>query len=293
MDVLLVRSSVYALPATQRVGAILYGGTSDMQLWPGPGPDTDLREAWGGRAMSAALEAELENGGGTLALGQSLRVQPGRLHCDFLLWIALKGSEPGATRAPAPDAMLLRRSVVDALRFVAGRAVQRVAMQALGDGPGEIDRAERLAILVRAAAEYEESCFAERRPTVIDEVLICEPLGTVLRAAQAKVGRLAHAADPVPVASAVAAAGARKKPAGTRKPAVPRAKKNAPKGLSAVEAASGRAAAEPYDMHRTYAVDDYLLHAKFGVGLVAGVVDNRAILVRFEDGSERKMVHAR
>ncbi|NOY94725.1 MAG: hypothetical protein GXP55_26400 [Deltaproteobacteria bacterium] len=287
MDVLLVRSSVYALPAKKRVGAILYGGTCDMRLWPGPGPDADLREAWGGRAMAKALEAELDKAGGQLSLGQSLRVQPGRLHCDFLLWLALKAAEPGATRASAPAEELLRRSVIDALGFAAGRSVERVAFGALGEGPGEIERAERLALLVRAAAEYEERCFAERRPTVIDEVLICEPLGSVLRAAQAKVGRLARATDPAPAPSS---ASPRKR---SSKASPVRTKKPPPKGLSPVEAAAGRAKAERYDMHRTYEAGDYFIHPRFGLGLVGETLDNRAMLVRFEDGSERKMVHAR
>ena len=65
------------------------------------------------------------------------------------------------------------------------------------------------------------------------------------------------------------------------------------KGLSAEEAASGRASAERYDIHRTYVAEDFLLHPKFGVGRVEKVLDTDAIEVRFEDGSRRKMVHSR
>jgi hypothetical protein len=143
--------------------------------------------------------------------------------------------------------------------------------------------------LVRAAAEYEERCFADRRPTVIEEVLVCEPLGSVLRAARSKVGRLARVSDPAP--APIKTASPRKRSSAARQPSPPR--KPLPKGLSPVEAAAGRAGAERYNMHRTYEAGDYFIHPRFGLGLVGETLDNRAMLVRFEDGTERKMVHAR
>ena len=65
MEVTLVNRSVYDLPSRQRVGCIVYDGAADMQLWPGPGPDSDLHEHYGD-GLQRALDAELKQVEGRL-----------------------------------------------------------------------------------------------------------------------------------------------------------------------------------------------------------------------------------
>src|SRR5690606_24022160 len=154
MDVLLLTSSVFDIPSSRRVGAIVHDGAADLRLWPGPGWDRELNEAYGG-GLSRALDSErAAPGRDRLALCEVLRVHPGRLHCDFLAWVATREPEPGATRQPAPDAAMLERAVLSVLEFVAARSVERVALPALGAGPGELPVHERLALVVRAAHAY-------------------------------------------------------------------------------------------------------------------------------------------
>ena len=54
-----------------------------------------------------------------------------------------------------------------------------------------------------------------------------------------------------------------------------------------------RVTAEPYSMRQTYALGDWLVHPKFGVGRVEQVTPTGSIVVLFEDGAQRNMVHAR
>src|SRR5687768_741772 len=103
MDVSLLATSVYDLPSSRRVGAIVYDGTSDLRLWPGPGTDRLLLAAYG-PTLQQALDAErAQVEGGLLPRGGMLRVHPGKLHCDMLVWIATRDPEPGTDRSPAPS----------------------------------------------------------------------------------------------------------------------------------------------------------------------------------------------
>lgn len=286
MDVLLARRSLYSIPSKQRVGALIYDGAADMQLWPGPGPDRELRDQYGER-LQEALDAELRHTGRReLDIPSVIRVHPGRLHCDFLAWVATRASEPGSTQSPAPNAAQLRAAVLEAFRFVAERSVERVALAALGHGPGELDRAERIAILIRTAHEYEELCFKEGRATGIDEVIVCEPLASVFRAAQSKVRGLARATEPKPEAGA-AEAPRRKAPSAPRKAIV---KKPA---IDPSEWVAARSVAEPYSMRTLYASGQWLSHPKFGLGRVEEAQIGGAIVVVFEDGSLKKLAHGR
>ncbi len=285
MDVILLRKSAYELPSKRRVGAIAHDGAADMQLWPGPGADRDLRHAYGD-GLQAALDKEIRRiTGGTLPVPGVCRVHPGRLHCDFLAWCATRPPEPGENRQPAPNRELLRASVFGLLSFVAQRSVERVAIPALGEGPEELARAERLVDIVSAAHAYSETCFREGRPSVVEEVLVCEPQATVFRAARTKVSHLARVEESAPVVSS-----ASKRKASTK---TKRARGRSKLALPADEVASARVSAEQYNMRHTYQVGDWLVHSKFGVGQVREVHLPNSVLVLFEDGSPRKMVHAR
>lgn len=287
MDVTLLSSSVFDIPSSRRVGAIVHDGTTDMRLWPGPGWDRELAELWGG-GLQDALASERRTLGRDLELGEVVRVHPGRLHCDMLVWVATRGPEPGVERQPAPDADLLGRAVRAALEFAASRSVERVAFPAVGEGPGELEPADRLALVVRAAHAYQEACFAAGKPAVVEEVLACDARGPVVAAARRQVARLATSAGPEPVRAEpakprrrVASGGGRSR----RRTAAPR--------LDPDAVTRARVAADPYDRSRTYAAGDYFVHPKFGVGRVEAVTQEGHIDVLFEDGQQRKMLHAR
>jgi hypothetical protein len=214
----------------------------------------------------------------------------------MLVWVATHLPEPGGQRMPAPDAKLLEESVLAVLEYVAKRSVVRVALPALGDGPGELAPDERLAVIVRAAHRYEDQCFAEGRAPVIEEVLVCEKNNAVLSAAKRKVHHLAKSAalpdKPAGEDDKKAARRALDKKIGgggtgsrKRGPAKP--------SLGPDEAAGARAKADAYNMRKTYAAGEYFIHPKFGVGRVEAVSPEGGIEVVFEDGSTRKMVHAR
>lgn len=286
MDVVIVRSSVYSLRSRQRVGAIFYDGAADLELWPGRGPDSDLREAWGPGLQESLQKERAHAGGEPVPMGQGLRLPPGRLHCDFLLWLVTRPPQPGTDPEPAPTLELLARAAMWGLEFVAERNVTDVAMPALGCWPGEVDRAERIAILVRTAHEYEERCFAAGRPPVVERVAICEPEGATVRAAHRLVARLAKAEDPAPPSAAkptrAASSSTGRKRRSTKKPV-----------LDPAEVSRALQVGRPYDRTHVYGEGDWFVHAKFGAGRVQQVTPEGAIVVLFEDGVERKMLHGR
>ncbi|MFW6050231.1 MAG: hypothetical protein ACODAU_03605 [Myxococcota bacterium] len=288
MDVLLVRASPFVLPSQRRADAIVHEGAADMRLWPGPGPDSDLREAWGD-GLQQTLTAERERlGVETVPLLRPVRVQPGRLHCDFLIWVATRPPERGTEREPAPDAEALERAVHGALEFAAERDVGRVAFPALGWGPRELPRVERLERIVRAAHAFGEARYGAGRPAGIDQVLVCEPQGEVMRELSRRVSAIVRGtveAAPSDKPPSRRAAGRTRSTGGRRSARKP--------ALDPDELARARLVAERYDMRCTYAAGDWLAHPKFGVGRVEQVTPEGAILVRFEDGEQRKMVHGR
>jgi len=264
-----------------------------MRLWKGPGWDRELDRAWGGKLQKALDTERTKLGAKTLSLGEAIRVHKGRLHCDFLLWLATRPEEQGGERAPAPGVDALGKAVMEALAFVAERSVERVAFPALGAGPEEVDSAERLATIVRAANVYAEQCFSEGRSAVVEEVIVCEPNASVLWSAKRKVSSLVSGTAPS-VDEAPARSPFRKAPAKRRVTAARTRKKEPPKPvLSEQDIGTARATAGAYDMSRTYARGDSFIHPKFGVGRVFKVTQENAIEVVFEDRSIRKMVHGR
>lgn len=294
MEVTLVQRSVYDLPSKRRVGAIVFDGAADMQIWPGPGAERELQDHYGD-GLQRALDNELRQvDGQELPLGSVIRVHPGRLHCDFLAWMASRPPEPGTTRSPAPKADVLREGVLAALRFAADRSVEKIAFPALGAGPGELGRPERLALIVQAAHAYQAECKQAGRSPVVEEVFVCEPAGPVFREAKRRIGDQANAeekqlrapeqADKKARRRRLAATGGPKKSskATSRKPK-----------LTAEDALKARDVGVRYSMRTTFAEGDLFMHPKFGAGKVVELPAPGQILCVFEDGSERKLVHGR
>jgi hypothetical protein len=282
MDVTLLKSSLYELPSTLRVGAIVHDGAADLQLFPGPGPDKDLTTAFG-PDLQKALDTEIRLVPGKVLpqLG-CIRIARGRLHCDFLLWVATRPAETETERAPAPDAETIRMSVIRALEFVAQRSVERVAFMAMGGGPGELDRVERLAEMAKGAHAYHDACVREGKSPVVEEVVLCEADARTYAAASTRLkGSARSAAPPTKTAEREARKVASGK--GSRKQ----------KALPEDEVIKRRTSSAPFSMKKTYGSGEWLLHPRFGVGRVEAVLAEGAIMVLFEDGENRKMAHSR
>jgi O-acetyl-ADP-ribose deacetylase (regulator of RNase III) len=290
MDVTLLTSAVFDIPSSRRVGAIVHDGTTDLRLWPGPGWDRELGSQYGD-GLQRALDAERAAlPGKELPIGEVVRVHPGRLHCDMLVWAATRPPEPGTARNPAPDAELLERTVDAVLAFVATRDVERVAFPALGVGPGELPVHERLAIIVRASHAYADRCFAAGRAPVVEEVLVCERSATAVSQARQKVRNLASSAAPEPVRAAASSEPERRRRSAGGSRAATRPKRGV---LDRDEVAQQRATSDPYDRSRVYGVGQWMVHPKFGAGRVELVTQEGHIEVLFEDGQRRKMLHNR
>lgn len=291
MDLSLVQANTYELPTSRRVGVIVHDGTTDLRLWPGPGPDRELLSAYG-PDLPRVLETERTRAGGAIAQGQLLRLIPGRLHCDFLLWVATRPPETQGTQAPAPGREVLEAAVTSVLEYVRERNVIRIAFPALGAGPGQLDEAERLAIIARACTKHYESNLASGRSTTVEEIVLCDHRLSVVTTARRMVGQLAKlAVDPparVPQGSSPPPRKAATKAGGKASPA----KRGAPR-LDPGEIQRARAVARPWDRAVQYRDNDFFIHAKFGVGKVIQLTQDGFILCLFEDGETRKLIHAR
>jgi hypothetical protein len=80
-----------------------------------------------------------------------------------------------------------------------------------------------------------------------------------------------------------------KKPSAKSAGAAPRP---TPRKLDAEEVERARASARRWDRKSRYAAGEHLVHAAFGVGLVLEAQSD-VIVCLFEDGSTRKLIHAR
>jgi hypothetical protein len=288
VDILLLQASVLHLPSSKRASAIVYDGTSDLGLWRPLGPDRELWDAYG-EELRAVLDKERKRlPGHQLEPNGLLRLHPGKLHCDFLIWVASRpphgDTEPAA--APGVDAVQeLARRVVE---FVAQHDVVRVAFPALGAGRGEAPASDRMAAIVRAVSAYKEACFAAERPTHIEEVIVCDPSSANVAKTKRMVERLARAGYAEPTAAAVKAPAKPKRAPGESTGR----KRGAPK-LRPDDIANAKARSGPYDRARFYNEGEFFIHPTFGVGQVQVVKPERMIVVLFEDGLERTMIHAR
>jgi O-acetyl-ADP-ribose deacetylase (regulator of RNase III) len=290
MDILLTQAAVLHLMTSRRAGAIVLDGPTDLNLWRPPGPEREFAEAYGPQLPDVLDKERRRLEGRPLAIGEMVRLHPGKLHCDFLIWVATRPPHAHTTQAAAPTLDVIFKAVKDALAFAAERNVVRIAFAPLGAGPGEVDTAERLATIVRAAHEYKEECTSAARRLALEEVQVCHPSSAMISQAQRMVQRMAKAARPEVTPSTTSTpprkpASKTKKPAGTRSTRVTK--------LSVDEINHARTVAPPYDRTRSYLASQWVIHPTFGVGRIEEVVDAGMINVRFEDGQTRKLIHGR
>jgi O-acetyl-ADP-ribose deacetylase (regulator of RNase III) len=293
VDILLINASVYELPVAQRAGAIVYEGTVDLGLWRPPGPDRDLLHAYGESLSDVLAKERAQIGRAGLRLGEARRLHPGKLRCDYLIWVATRGHH-GETEAAAPPSLeALEQAAESALALAARHATLRVAFGTAGSGPGAAPTADRLAALVRGSHRYRSACLDQGLASRIEEVYVCAPSAAEIAKAKRLTTRLAKEHLPSNGAAVQRAversAAARNGASRVRSPRTPRAPR-----LDPGELAAARAAAQAYDRSRAYREGDWFIHARFGAGKVQSVLGpERMVTVMFEDGQERKLVHAR
>jgi len=294
MDIFWANAAALSLPSSQRVEVLVHDGASDLQLWPGPGVDRNLLDAYG-PGLREALDAQRAKHGGTLPLGEAVRLHPGKLHCNYLLWVATRDPERDAQMADAPSLELLERAVIRCLEIASTNGSISVGFGALGEGPKAAPAEQRLAAIVRAAHRYHETSFASGRPARVEVVRVCDPRGGVTAAARRLVGKLAQSA-PEPVVPAVRAEPEprARRAASAAKPRATGAgsRRRVAETLDAGDIAERRVTANPYDRAHRYRESDWFVHPRFGVGQVKRVTPEGAIEVLFEDGSTKKMLHA-
>jgi hypothetical protein len=293
VDILLLQASVLHLPSSKRASALVYDGTVDLGLWRPPGPDRDLSDAYGDELRNVLDKERKRLPGQVLPPNGVLRLHPGKLHCDFLIWVGGRPAHGDTEAAAAPTIDTISEMTRKVIEFVAQHDVVRVAFPALGKGRGEAPIVDRMVAIVKAVAAYKEACFQAERPTHIEEVIVCDPSSTNVAKAKRQVEKLAKAgyAEPAPPPAAAPSRAPRssssaKKPAdGTRKRGAPR--------LNPDDVAQARTRAPAYDRSHHYGEGDFFIHPSFGVGQVKVVKTERMVVVLFEDGQERTMIHAR
>jgi hypothetical protein len=291
VDILLLQASVLHLPSSKRASAIVYDGTTDLGLWRPPGPDRELNDAYGDE-LRAVLDKERKRlPGHTLPEDGILRLHPGKLHCDFLIWVASRPPHGDTEAAAAPDVDDVHDMARRVIEFVAQHDVVRVAFPALGKGRGEGLIADRMAAIVRAVSEYKEACFKDERPTHIEEVIVCDPSSANVAKAKRMVERLARAgyAEPPPTPATPARP---RTTAAARTGTSPARKRGAPR-LKPDDIAAARARSPMYDRAHIYTEGEFFIHPTFGVGQVTVVKPERMVVVLFETGEERTMIHGR
>lgn len=298
MDIVLVNAAVFGLPTSRRAGAIVYDGPLDLDLWRPPGADRDLLHVYG-ETLPGVLDRERKDlPGRKLALGQALRVHAGKLHCDYLVWVASRPPHGDDEQAPAPDLAMLEKAAQSALELASKHHTTRVAFGVLGAGPGALDSAERLAALVRGAHAFRATHSSSGRATSVEEVLVCSPSAADIAKARRLTERLARADAPVVVKPAAPARVPSRAAGASSSARTPRAAGSGSRGRKKVldpqRIEYGRASAAPYDRSREYIEGELLVHAKFGVGEVQSVQRAEGmVMVLFEDGEERRLLHGR
>jgi len=282
VDISIVQVSVFDLPSARRAGAIVYDGTVDLDLWRPPGPDRALRDAYGDE-LPDVLRKERDRSG-PIDVGTALRLHPGKLHCDFLVWIAGRPPHGDARPSGAPDVATVGTLARRALEFASERGVVRVAFPALGEGRGAADAHDRVAAIARAADTFKLACFNAGLPCGVDEVLICDPSREVVTRARRLVSRVLQTKT------------SDFRPSRDRKATMSRrgpSRKRTPPGLDPADVARARPHAQPYDRTKTYGEGEWLLHPTFGLGRVEVVELELRIKIRFEDGAEKMLIHGR
>jgi O-acetyl-ADP-ribose deacetylase (regulator of RNase III) len=292
MDILLIKASVFELPSNYRAAAMVYDGATDLSIAAGPGPDRDLSRAYGPE-LGHILNLERNNlASGSLPPGRVIRIHPGRLRCDFLVWLASHPPEREGKRPPAPAPGFIDEAVAAVLHLACEHLAVRVAFPAVGRGTGEAAVVDRLERIVRAAHAFEERRYAEGRAPVIEEVVVCAETVPDFNAVYARTRGIVKVAVGTPLP----------KPSEPPKPrasggrtagSAPRTRRSARPVITEDEVQAARRASEPYNMRKTYQPGALFVHPKFGVGRVETLTQEGAIMVLFQDGEQRKMVHGR
>jgi O-acetyl-ADP-ribose deacetylase (regulator of RNase III) len=298
VDITLLQASVLHLPSSKRASAIVYDGTQDLGLWRPPNPDRDLWDAYGEELRNVLDKERKRLPDGELEQGGLLRLHPGKLHCDFLIWVAGRPPHGETSASPAPGVDVVEDITRRVIEFVAQQDVVRVAFPALGAGRGEAAVPDRMAAIVRAVAAYKEACFAAERPTHIEEVIVCDASSANVAKAKRMVEKLARTGyvEPPPAPAAPARASSASSGSSSRKPAASKGESGARrKGvkLRPEDIANARARSHPYDRSRHYLEGEFFIHPTFGVGQVQLVKPERMVVVLFENGEERTMIHSR
>jgi len=296
VDILLLQASVLHLPSSKRASALVYDGTVDLGLWRPPGPDRDLWEAYGDE-LRAVLDKERKRlSGGVLPSNGVLRLHPGKLHCDFLLWVGGRPAHGETEAAAAPNIEQIAEMTRKVIEFVAQHDVVRVAFPALGKGRGEAPVVDRMVAIVKAVAAYKEACFQAGRPTHIEEVIVCDPSSANVAKAKRLVEKLAKAgyAEPPPPPPAAPSTRSPRSSSAARSSSSEGTRKRGAPRLNPDDVARARTRAPAYDRSHHYGESDFFIHPTFGVGQVKVVKQaERMVVVLFEDGQERTMIHAR
>ncbi|MDD9932707.1 MAG: hypothetical protein OXT09_03850 [Myxococcales bacterium] len=292
----MINASVFELPASRRAGAIVYDGTCDLGLWRPPGPDRELLFAYGDTLADVLAKERAQLDGAGLEPGQALRLHPGKLRCDYLVWVGSRGSHGETTPSPAPAVERLEAIVQAALELASKHDTLRVAFGALGDGPGAGGVAERMAAVVRGADAFRKARLEAGRAAPVEEVLVCAPSASEVAKAKRLVARMAKQVVPPAEKPSAAARTATRRAGGSRKASggSARGKRAGPARLDPAEVSAARARADAYNISHTYSVGEWFMHPKFGIGQVTSVlIAERMIYVMFEDGEQRRLVHAR
>lgn len=293
MDLVLNPASVFELPPSQRAGAIVYDGTADLGVWRPPGPDRELLHAYGDTLSGALAKERAQLRGGRLEVGQAIRLHPGKLRCDYLIWVASREEHGETEPAAAPALSQIEALTQAALELACKHGTLRVAFGPLGAGRDAADTAERLAAIVRGADAFRAKRMQQGKAVPVEEVLVCAASAADVAKARRLTARLAKAPTAAPVMSASLNARTERAPRAARTPSAPRRSSKARK-LDPAEIATARVRAAPYDRSRAYFEGEWFIHPTFGAGQVQSVLGpERMVLALFEDGEERRLIHDR
>ncbi len=298
MDVVLANASVFALPGSQRAGAIAYDGTIDLGLWRPPGPDRDFVGLYGDTLTSVLAKERSLLSSGKLALGAGVRLHPGKLRCDYLIWVGVKPPHGKDEPAPAPSLSVIEQAVAAALELASKHDTSRVAFGVFGAGPGQAEPSDRLAAVVRGAHEFRAKLLQKGASTPIEEVLVCSPSSADIAKARRLTARLTKTVAMEPATPPAVRSGARGGSSRSASPArsvsTPASRKGRSRRLDPAELSLERTRSLPYDRTHVYIQGDWFLHPTFGIGQVQLVLTGeRMVTALFEDGEERKLIHAR
>ena len=290
VDLVLNPASVFELSPSQRAGAIVYDGTIDLELWRPPGPDRDLLHAYGESLNSVLAKERATLPDGRLQIGQALRLHPGKLRCDYLIWVGSRESHGDTEPAPAPNLQVIERLAQSALALSCKHGTSRVAFGALGAGRDAPDTAERLAAIVRGADAFRAERLRQGHAVPVEEVLVCAPSSADVARARRLTARLAKQPPPPRVVSSAPASAPRTQ----RARSTGHARRGRARRLDPIELADARVRAAPYDRARVYSEGEWFVHPTFGAGQVQSVLGpERMLTALFEDGEERRLIHAR